>query len=136
MDKNYKFFEANTIRDQRGHLSVIEANQDVPFEFKRFYYLHGVPKGSNRGGHAHKALHQLVIPVSGSFKVILDDGNTKTEFLLNNPEELLWIKPMTWRELFDFSPGAICLVLASEHYDESDYFRDYVSFISAVRSSK
>lgn len=121
------------IPDHRGNLSFIEGNRHVPFEINRIYYLYDVPAGAERGGHGHKALQQLVIAVAGSFDVMLDDGSNKKLVKLNRPYEGLYICPMIWRELTNFSSGAVCLVLASEAYDESDYYRNYTEFLSAVK---
>lgn len=112
----------------RGNLTVAEQAIDVPFEIKRAYWIYDVPGGESRGGHAHKSLRQLLIPVSGSFKVVLDNGVEKKEVLLNHPWEGLLIVPGIWRTLEDFSSGAVCMCLASDHYDESEYIRDYDEF--------
>ena len=111
----------------RGKLSVVEKNI-IPFSIKRVYYLYDVPSDSYRGGHAHKKLLQFMIPLSGSFEVLLDDGVNKKKIMLNKPDKGLLIPQGIWREMDNFSSGAICMVLASEHYDESDYFRDYEEF--------
>lgn len=116
--------------DRKGDISVVENDKTVPFGVKRVYYLYDVPGGVERGGHAHKELNQLIIAVSGSFVVELDDGNIKRSFLLNRPYIGLIVKPGIWRVLKDFSSGAVCLVLASEKYDEKDYIRDYNVFLS------
>ena len=115
--------------DRKGNLSVVESNKNVPFEVKRLYYLYDVPGGERRGGHAHKALFQLIVAVSGSFSVILDDGKNKKTFMLNRPYEGLYVKPGLWRNLEDFSSGTVCLVLASDIYKAEDYIRDYREFI-------
>lgn len=112
----------------RGSLSVIEKGT-IAFDIKRVYYLYDIPSTSVRGGHAHKILYQLLIPLSGSFDVVLDDGNKKITHSLNKPNKGLLIIPGIWRELENFSSGSVCLVLASEVYDEADYIRDYDSFI-------
>lgn len=114
--------------DRKGNLSVVEDNEIVPFDIKRVYYLYDVPGGESRGGHAHKNLWQLIVAVSGSFTVTLDDGKIKRTFVLNRPNIGLLIVPGIWRTLDDFSSGSVCLVLASEKYDESDYIRDYKVF--------
>jgi dTDP-4-dehydrorhamnose 3,5-epimerase-like enzyme len=118
------------ITDSRGNISFLEEGI-CPFEFKRIYYLYDVPAESIRGGHAHKALRQILIPLSGSFNVLLDDGDNKKEVNLYRPYQGLLICPMIWRELNQFSSGAVCLVLASEKYDESDYFRVREDFLRA-----
>lgn len=115
--------------ERKGSLSVIEANNTVPFDIKRVYYLYDVPGGAERGGHAHKDLHQLIVAASGSFSVTLDDGKVKRTVVLNRPYQGLVVVPGIWRELTEFSSGAVCLVLASEKYDESDYIRDYQEFL-------
>ena len=113
----------------QSNISVVENNKDVPFEVKRAYYLYDVPGGESRGGHAHKALNQLIIAVSGSFTVTLDDGKVKRTFTLNRPYQGLYVVPGIWRTLDDFSSGSVCLVLASEKYDAEDYIRNYNEFI-------
>tara|TARA_Y100001968_G_scaffold51589_1_gene42517 strand:- start:1230 stop:1646 length:417 start_codon:yes stop_codon:yes gene_type:complete len=111
----------------RGNLSVIE-KETIPFSIKRVYYLYDVPSDSYRGGHAHKKLIQFMIPLSGSFEVSLDDGKKRKKIMLNKPNKGLLIPQGIWREMDNFSSGAICLVLASEDFDESDYFREYDKF--------
>ncbi len=120
--------------DRKGNLSVVENNKNVPFDVKRVYYLYDVPSGESRGGHAHKALHQLIVAVSGSFSVTLDDGNNKKTIVLNRPYQGLYVVPGIWRTLDDFSSGSVCLVLASEKYKEADYIRDYDEFLSFKKS--
>lgn len=115
--------------DRKGNISVVENSKDVPFDVKRTYYLYDVPGGESRGGHAHKELSQLIVAASGSFTVTLDDGRVKRTFTLNRPYQGLYIVPGIWRTLDDFSSGAVCLVLASEGYDEADYIRDYQEFL-------
>ncbi|MDE6741878.1 MAG: FdtA/QdtA family cupin domain-containing protein [Muribaculaceae bacterium] len=115
--------------DRKGNLSVVENGKTLPFDIKRVYYLYDVPGGVARGGHAHRSLYQLIIAVSGSFSVTLDDGHLKRTFLLNRPYKGLLVVPGLWRTIDDFSSGAICMVLASSEYDEDDYIRDYDSFI-------
>lgn len=118
----------NKIHNQAGNITVIESDQDVPFPIRRAYYLYDVPGGGSRGGHAHKELYQLIIAASGSFDVLLDDGVNKKIVQLNRPYYGLLVVPGLWRELFEFSSGAICLVFTSHKYDESDYLRDYDEF--------
>lgn len=115
--------------DRKGNLTVVENGQTLPFDVKRVYYLYDVPGGENRGAHAHKELSQLIIAASGSFTVTLDDGKCKRSFFLNRPYQGLYVKPGMWRDLEDFSSGAVCMVLASDVYLASDYIRDYKEFI-------
>ena len=120
------------ITDPRGNLTFAEAQQMVPFDIRRAYWVYDVPGGESRGGHAHKRLRQFVIALSGSFHVTLDNGHERKTVLLNHPWQGLLIDVNTWRTLDDFSSGAVCLVLASEHYDESDYIYDYDEFLAYV----
>jgi hypothetical protein len=120
------------ITDVRGNLSYIEGPSLVPFDIQRIYYLYDVPGGADRGAHAHKALHQLVIALSGAFDIVLDDGKDRKSIRLDRAYKSLYICPMIWRTLNNFSSGAVCLVLASERYDETDYIRDYGDFLKAV----
>lgn len=120
--------------DRKGNLSVVENNISVPFDVKRTYYLYDVPGGESRGGHAHKGLHQLIVAVSGSFSVTLDDGSIKRTYTLNRPYQGLLVVPGIWRTLDDFSSGAVCMVLASEGYTEDDYIRTYEDFIKFKES--
>lgn len=120
------------ISDPRGNLTFIEGGRHIPFDIQRVYYLYDVPGGAERGGHAHKALSQLIVAMSGSFDVVLDDGSQKRRVHLNRSYNGLYICPMIWRELDNFSSGAVCMVLASNLYDESDYYRDYDEFTSAL----
>jgi len=117
------------IHDHRGNLTFIEQNKHIPFDVRRVYYLYDVPGGSSRGGHAHRELEQLIIAVAGSFDVMLDDGQNRKTVTLNRPWQGLYICPSIWRELDNFSSGSVCLVMASQYYDESDYFRDYDTFV-------
>ena len=114
--------------DGRGNLSVVEKDL-LPFVIKRVYYLYDVPGGESRGAHAHKNLSQLIVAVSGSFRVTLDDGNVKRSFILNRPYQGLFVRPGLWRDLDDFSSGAVCMVLASDVYSEEDYIRTYNQFL-------
>jgi hypothetical protein len=119
------------IQDPRGNLTFIEGGSHVDFDIRRVYYLYDVPGGSERGGHAHKDLRQLIIAMSGSFDVLLDDGDAKKTFHLNRSYVGLYVCPMIWRELDNFSSGSVCMVLASNRYDEDDYYRDYAEFMRA-----
>ena len=116
------------VHDQRGNLTVVESGRSIPFDFKRVYYLYDVPGGSERGGHAHKNLHQLIIAMSGSFDVGLDDGLESRSFHLNRSYYALYVCPMMWREINNFSSGSVCMVLASDFFDEGDYIRDKAAF--------
>ena len=115
--------------DRKGNLTVVENGITLPFDVKRVYYLYDVPGGESRGSHAHKELEQLVVAASGSFRVTLDDGKSKRTFYLNRPYQGLIIKPGLWRDLDDFSSGAVCMVLASDVYKAEDYIRDYQKFL-------
>ncbi|MFL2643967.1 MAG: sugar 3,4-ketoisomerase [Flavobacteriaceae bacterium] len=128
--ENVKIISIPKIVDEkgRGKLSVIEKSI-IPFEIKRVYYLYDVPSDAFRGGHAHKNLNQFMIPLSGSFEVKIDDGYNNKKIMLNKPNQGLLIPSGIWREMDNFSAGSVCLVLASEVFDESDYFRDYNSFL-------
>lgn len=116
------------IQSRAGNITIVEGKKNVPFDVKRIYYLYDIPGGEIRGGHAHKELHQLLVCISGSFNVLLDDGINKKIVNLNRPDYGLLIVPGIWRELMEFSSGAICLVLASLKYEESDYWRNYSDF--------
>ena len=127
--KNCKIIELPKISDPRGNLTFVEGGNQIPFDIKRVYYLYDVPGGAERGGHAHKALSQLIIAMSGSFDVILDDGNEQKRVHLNRSYQGLYVCPMIWRELDNFSSGSVCMVLASNIYDESDYYREYEDYL-------
>jgi hypothetical protein len=118
----------NKIHNRAGNITIVEGLKNVPFDVRRIYYLYDIPGGEDRGGHAHKELLQLIVAASGSFNVLLDDGINKKVVTLNRPNYGLLVVPGIWRELMDFSSGAICLVLASHIYDESDYIRNYYEF--------
>jgi dTDP-4-dehydrorhamnose 3,5-epimerase-like enzyme len=120
------------ISDKRGNLSVIEENKHIPFDIQRVFYLYDIATGESRGGHAHRDCHQFLIALNGSFDVLVDDGKTKKTITLNEPHKGLHIPPMIWAEELNFSQGAICLVLASLPYDESDYMRSYPAFLQAL----
>jgi hypothetical protein len=134
--ENCKIIDLPKISDPRGNLTFIEGGSHVPFDIQRVYYLYDVPGGSERGGHAHKALSQLIIAMSGSFDVVLDDGNGKKRFHLNRSYYGLYVCPMIWRELDNFSSGSVCMVLASNLYDEADYYRNYGDYLSDLASLK
>lgn len=116
------------IHNRAGNITIIEGNKDVPFNIKRIYYLYDIPGGEERGGHAHKELFQLIVAASGAFDVVLDDGQNKKIVTLNRPDFGLIVVPGIWRELINFSSGAICLVLSSEIFSEADYIRVYDVF--------
>jgi len=122
------------ITDLRGNLSFIEENRQIPFEIKRVYYLYDVPSGAIRGGHAHKSLEQIVIALSGSFDVVLDDGSERRKVFLNRPHYGLYIPPGVWRELENFSSNSVALSLVSQLYDETDYIRDYETFKRLIKN--
>ncbi len=130
---DFEIIELPKITDPRGNLTVAEQLKNVPFDIKRVYWTYDVPGGESRGGHAHKALHQLVVAMSGRFTVTLDNGEERETILLNHPWQGLLIKPNTWRTLDDFSSGAVCMVLASELFDEDDYIYDYDDFIQYMQ---
>lgn len=127
-----KIIDLPKITDPRGNLTFIEGQNHVPFAIRRVYYLYDVPGGAERGGHAHKDLSQLIVAMSGSFDVLLDDGKNKKRVHLSRSYNGLYVCPMIWRELDNFSSGSVCMVLASNKYDESDYYRDYSEFKSAL----
>lgn len=131
-----RFIDMPIINDPRGNLTFVEGGRHIPFDIRRVYYLYDVPGGAHRGGHAHKNLHQLVIAMSGSFDVVLDDGERTRRYHLNRSYYGLYIAPMMWREMDNFSSGSVCLVLASDYYDEADYFRDHQQFLAAARARK
>jgi dTDP-4-dehydrorhamnose 3,5-epimerase-like enzyme len=123
--------ELPQLRDDRGSLTYIQPPL-LPFEIQRVYYLYDIPSTKARGAHGHRRLQQLMIAIAGSVDVELDDGRQKRVFHLSSPDQALYVAPMIWRDLTNFAPGTACLVLASELYDESDYFRDYGEFLSEV----
>ncbi len=120
------------VHDARGDLTFIEGGTHVPFTIQRVYYLYNVPVDSERGGHAHRELEQVIFALSGSFRVKIDDGHDTSEYWLRDPRRGLYMSRLVWREIDSFSQGAVCMVLASHHYDETDYFRDYSEFRAAV----
>ncbi|KAF0238243.1 MAG: WxcM-like domain-containing [Prolixibacteraceae bacterium] len=124
----------NKINDLAGNTTVVEGNRNIPFNLRRIYYLYDIPGGESRGGHAHRELHQLIVAASGSFEVLLDDGENKKIVRLDRPNFGLLVLPGIWRELMEFSSGAICIVLASHKYDKSDYMRNYNAFVQFKKS--
>lgn len=129
-----RVIDLRKISDPRGNLTPIESFIDVPYQIERIYYVYDVPGGSHRGGHAHRNLQQLIIAISGSFDVTLDDGKDRKKYTLNRPYLGLQICPMTWREIDNFSSASVCMVIASQTYDEGDYFRNYEDFKIAANS--
>ena len=129
-----KLIELPKIQDPRGNLTFIENDRHVPFAIKRVFYLYDVPGGADRAGHALKKCHQFLIAMSGSFDIVLDDGRERKRFHLARSYYGLYVCPMIWREMDNFSSGAVCLVLASNLYDEADYYRDYEGFLEALRT--
>lgn len=134
--ENCKLIDLPKITDPRGNLSVIEGDVHIPFVIKRVYYLYDVPGGSSRAGHGHKELQQLIVAMSGSFDVIVDDGHERKKFHLNRSYYGLYIPKMMWREVENFSSGGVCLVLASTLYDRADYYHDYDDFVRVVNENK
>lgn len=130
--KSWTVVDLPVVHDPRGNLTVVEGGRQVPFDIARVYYLYDVPSGSERAGHAHKVLRQLVIAASGSFSIHLDDGRVQESIFLNRSHKAVLIGPMVWRVINNFSSGAVCLVMASTVYDESDYFRDHATFRTAA----
>lgn len=124
----------NKINDLAGNTTVVEGNRNIPFNLRRIYYLYDIPGGESRGGHAHRELHQLIVAASGSFEVLLDDGENKKIVRLDRPNFGVLVLPGIWRELMEFSSGAICIVLASHKYVKSDYMRNYKSFVQFKKS--
>ena len=121
------------IHNRAGNMTIIEGMKNIPFDINRVYYLYDIPGGASRGGHAHRELSQLIVAAGGSFDVLLDDGQNKKIITLNRPDYSLLVVPGIWRELLEFSSGAVCLVFASHQYDENDYIRDHDEFLRFKR---
>jgi len=134
--KDCRLIDLPKMHDPRGNLSFVEGGVQVPFDIKRVYYLYDVPGGATRAGHGHKKLEQLIIAMSGSFDVKIDDGENKYTYNLNRSYIGLYLSSMMWREIDNFSSGAVCMVLASDYFDEGDYYREYAEFLTAVREEK
>ena len=130
-----KIIDLPKISDVRGNLTFIESNKHIPFDIKRVYYIYDIPGGESRGGHAHKKLQQFLIAMSGSFEIILDDGRAKKSFYLNRAYYGLYIPRLIWRDIQNFSSGAVCMCLASDYYDEKDYIRDYNEFKKYIKDN-
>ena len=128
----FKKIEFSKVHDIRGDLTFIQGEIDIPFNIARVYYVYNAPVNAQRGGHAHKDLEEVIIALSGSFRLILDNGKQKFNYWLNNPQQGIYINKLVWREIDSFSQGAVCMVLASEHFQESDYYRNYKHFLMAV----
>lgn len=128
-----KIIELPKISDPRGNLTFVEGGIHIPFDIKRVYYLYDVPGGAERGAHGHKRLQQLIVAMSGSFDVVLDDGFQQETYHMNRSYYGLYVSPMMWRDITNVSSGAVCMVLASEPYAENDYFRDYSQFLEAAQ---
>jgi len=126
-----RIIELPKISNPQGNLTFVEGNSQIPFDIQRVYYVYDVPGGAERGGHAHKDLHQLIIAMSGSFDITLDDGKDKKKFHLARSYYGLYVCPMIWREIDNFSSGSVLMVLASNKYSEDDYYRDYTEFMRA-----
>lgn len=134
--ENCRLLEFPVITDPRGNLTFVEANRHIPFDIKRVYYLYDVPGGAERGGHAHKALQQVIVAMSGSFDVVLNDGTRSHRYHLNRSYYGLYVSSMIWREIDNFSSGSVCMVLASEFFDEADYYRDINEFKQAAKAPR
>jgi len=134
IESKWRIIYLPKVTDARGHLTAIEENQHVPFAIRRVYYVYDIPGGESRGGHAHKQQQEFIIAATGSFDVILDDGTIKWRQHLNRSYYGLFVPQLIWRDLDNFSTGSVCLVLASDHFDEADYLRDYNDFLEATKS--
>ncbi len=134
--KDCRIIDLPKISDPRGNLTFIEGERHVPFAIKRVYYLYDVPGGAERGAHGHRSLQQLIVAMSGSFDVILDDGFEKMTFHMNRSHYGLYVSSMMWRDITNVSSGAVLMVLASDYYDAADYFRDYEKFLAEARKGR
>lgn len=134
--KDVKIIDLPRVLDPRGNLTFVESGEHIPFDINRVYYLYDVPGGASRGGHAHRTLQQLIIAMSGSFDITLDDGKTSFKYHMNRSFYGLYVPAMMWREISNFSSGSVCMVIASKHYDEADYFRDYKDFLGEVEGKR
>ena len=132
-EKKWKIIEFPSINDLRGNLIFMENNLHIPFDIKRIFYVFDVPAGARRGGHAHKTVQEVIIPLAGSIDISVDDGITKNIFHLNKPSQGLYVSSMIWRELYNYSVGSILLVLASTSFDPSDYYKNYQEFLRVLR---
>ena len=128
-----RYVDIPRMTDDRGSLSFVEPPAIMGFEIRRVYYLYDIPAGKTRGAHGHRHLEQIIIAMAGSFDIVVDDGMATRNFTLSRPDQGLYICPMIWRDLRNFSPGSVCVVLASERYDEADYFRTYQDFIEVAK---
>ena len=133
--ENCRILHLPKISDPRGNLTFAEGKRHIPFEIRRVYYLYDIPGGATRGGHAHKELHQVIIAASGSFDVHLNDGLSQKTVHLNSAHKGLYLCPMIWRVIDNFSSGAVCFVLASNFFSEDDYYREYSKFIEDARGA-
>jgi len=131
-----QLIQLNNLADHRGSLISLEANKNVPFDIKRVYYLFGTKEQIRRGFHAHKNLKQLIVAVHGSCRFVLDDGKERVELTMNSPAIGLVVESNIWREMYDFSPDCVLMVLASEYYDETDYIRDYDDFLKLTQTDE
>jgi dTDP-4-dehydrorhamnose 3,5-epimerase-like enzyme len=136
MIEDCKIIDLPRINDPRGNLTFVESNRHIPFPIRRVYYLYDVPGGAERGAHGHRALQQFIIAMSGSFDIHLDDGFGKKTIHMNRSYYGLYVSPMIWRDINNFSSGAVCMVLASEYFDEKDYYRDYDEFIKDAKKAR
>lgn len=130
-----KLVELPVVEDPQGDLAFAEERRHVPFPIARVYHVYRVPSGATRGGHAHRAVEQMVVPLAGSFEVVVDDGSRRRAFALDRPQVGLYLPPLVWHDLRGFSAGSAYFVLASTHYDEADYIRDYEEFRAATQGS-